>query len=65
MVGIYGSIGAVIFLTVYSQVSPSVFFMTIACGIAFAAFASIFLDEPKGSMAEILPDGTVQMIDVH
>jgi NNP family nitrate/nitrite transporter-like MFS transporter len=24
-----------------------------------------FMDEPKGQMAEILPDGTVQMIDVH
>ncbi|MFV1983028.1 MAG: MFS transporter, partial [Thiohalomonadales bacterium] len=65
MVGAYGNIGAVIFLTVFSFVSPSIFFITIACGIAFAAVVSLFLDEPKDAMAEILPDGTVQMIDVH
>ena len=25
---------------------------------------ALFLDEPEGKMAEILPDGTVQLIDV-
>ncbi|WP_198263738.1 MFS transporter [sulfur-oxidizing endosymbiont of Gigantopelta aegis] len=65
MVGAYGNIGAVLFLTVFSFVSPSVFFITIAGGIAVAAVASLFLDEPKGSMAEVMPDGTVQIIDVH
>ena len=65
MVGAYGNIGAVLFLTVFSFVSPSVFFVTIACGISIAAIASLYLDEPKGALAEILPDGTVQMIDVH
>ncbi|MCJ8274232.1 MAG: MFS transporter, partial [Psychrosphaera sp.] len=65
MVGAYGNIGAVLFLTVFSFVSPSVFFVVIACGITIAAIASFYLDEPKGAMAEIMPDGTVQMIDVH
>jgi len=65
VVGAYGNIGAVIFLTVFSFVSSSEFFITIAFGIAIAAFASLFLDEPKGAMAEVLPDGTVQMIDVE
>lgn len=65
MVGAYGNIGAVLFLAVFSFVSPSIFFITIACSIAFAALASLYLDEPKGAMAEIMPDGTVQMIDVH
>jgi len=65
MVGAYGNIGAVLFLTVFSFVTPSVFFITIAAGIAFAAVSSLFLDEPKGAIAEIMPDGTVQMIDVH
>lgn len=64
VVGAYGNIGAVLFLTIFSFVSSSVFFMTIAGGIAIAAIAAMFLDEPKGAMAEILPDGTVQMIDV-
>ncbi|PCJ33063.1 MAG: MFS transporter [Gammaproteobacteria bacterium] len=65
MVGAYGNIGAVLFLTVFSFVSPSVFFLTIAISIAIAALASLYLDEPKGAMAEVMPDGTVQMIDVH
>lgn len=64
MVGAYGNIGAVIFLTVFSFVSPSVFFLSIAGGIAFAMVCAAFLDEPKGAMAEILPDGTVQLIEV-
>lgn len=65
MVGAYGNIGAVLFLTVFSFVSPSVFFITIACSIALAALAALLLDEPKGTMAEIMPDGTVQLIEVH
>ena len=65
MVGAYGNIGAVLFLTVFSFVSPSAFFVTIAAGIVVAAAAALFLDEPKGAMAEVMPDGTVQMIEVH
>jgi MFS transporter, NNP family, nitrate/nitrite transporter len=65
MVGAYGNIGAVVFLTAFSFVSTPVFFLTIAVGIAIAAVASLFLDEPKGAMAEVMPDGTVQLIEVH
>ncbi len=65
MVGAYGNIGAVVFLTVFSFVTPSVFFLTISACIAFAAVAALLLDEPKGTMAEVLPDGTVQLIEVH
>ena len=64
-VGAYGNIGAVFFLTVFSFVSPTVFFMTIAIGVAIAGVTCLLLDEPKGVMAEILPDGTVEMIDLH
>ncbi|MGH1352455.1 MAG: NarK family nitrate/nitrite MFS transporter [Methyloligellaceae bacterium] len=65
MVGAYGNIGAVVFLTVYSFVSPEVFFLTIAAtGIVTLIGVYLFLDEPSGQMAEVLPDGTVQMIDV-
>ncbi len=65
LVGAYGNIGAVVFLTVFSLVSPSVFFMTIAGGIALAAVCSMLLDEPKGVMLEVLPDGTIERIEVH
>ncbi len=65
MAGAYGNIGAVTFLTIYSFVSPQIFFFVIA-GAAFLGFITVlFLDEPQGSMAEILPDGTVQMIEVE
>jgi MFS transporter, NNP family, nitrate/nitrite transporter len=65
MAGAYGSVGAVSFLTVLSFVSPQVFFLVIA-GAALIALTTValFLEEPKGQMAEVLPDGTVQMIDV-
>lgn len=64
MVGAYGNVGGVTFLTVYSFVDASTFFMVIA-GAAVACLVLVqFLDEPKGHMHEVLPDGTVQMIEV-
>ena len=65
MTGAYGSVGAVSFLTVFSFVSPQIFFMVIA-GAALVTLVAValFLDEPEGHMAEVLPDGTVQMIKV-
>ncbi len=65
MVGAYGNVGGVIFLTVLSFVAPQAFFLTIAAAALFTlACVLLFLREPEGQMAEILPDGTVQMIDV-
>jgi MFS transporter, NNP family, nitrate/nitrite transporter len=65
MVGAYGSVGAVSFLTVLSFVSPSVFFMTIAgAAIAVVIATAFLLDEPEGHMAEVMPDGTVELIEV-
>ena len=66
MAGAYGNVGAVTFLTVLSFVSPQIFFLVIAAAavITLAAVA-LFLEEPKGHMAEVLPDGTVQMIEVE
>ncbi|MCK5697087.1 MAG: NarK family nitrate/nitrite MFS transporter [Gammaproteobacteria bacterium] len=65
MVGAYGNVGAVLFLTVLSFVSPQIFFLTIAGFALFVLVAIQFIDEPKGHIAEILPDGTVEMIEVH
>ncbi len=64
VVGAYGNIGAVLFLTVLSFVSAQVFFLVIAGTVAATVFAVMFLEEPEGHMAEVLPDGTVQMIEV-
>jgi NNP family nitrate/nitrite transporter-like MFS transporter len=65
MAGAYGNVGAVTFLTVLSLVSAQTFFLVIAATAVVALVAVQFMDEPKGQMAEVLPDGTVQMIDVH
>jgi NNP family nitrate/nitrite transporter-like MFS transporter len=64
MAGAYGNVGAVTFLTVFSFVDASAFFLVIA-GAAIVTLGAIqLLDEPKGQTAEIMPDGSVQMIDV-
>jgi NNP family nitrate/nitrite transporter-like MFS transporter len=65
MVGAYGNVGAVLFLTVLSFVSPQIFFITIAVSALFVLVAIQFIEEPKGHMAEVLPDGTVEMIEVN
>jgi len=65
MAGAYGNVGAVTFLTVLSLVSAQTFFFVIAGTAVITLIAVQFMDEPRGQMAEILPDGTVQMIDVH
>jgi len=65
MAGAYGNVGAVTFLTVLSFVSPQVFFMVIgAAALVVLIAVALFLEEPKGHMAEVMPDGTVQMIEV-
>ncbi len=65
MVGAYGNAGAVIFLTVNSLVDYNHFFFIIALTSAFVlALILFFLEEPAGQMAETMPDGSVQLIDV-
>ncbi len=64
IVGAYGNVGAVIFLTVLSFASPQIFFLVISCSTLIVLTTVVFLDEPEGSMVEILPDGTVQLIEV-
>ncbi len=64
MVGAYGNVGAVLFLTVLSFVSPQLFFMVIGSAALVVLIAVRFIDEPRGHMAEIQPDGTVEMIEV-
>jgi len=65
-VGAYGNVGGVFFLTVLSFVSPQTFFLVIgAAGIVALVFTWAFLKDPKGHMAEVLPDGTVELIKVE
>ena len=62
MVGAYGNVGGVTFLTVYSFVDTSTFFMVIAAAATCLILVQ-FIEEPKGHMHEVLADGTVQLID--
>jgi NNP family nitrate/nitrite transporter-like MFS transporter len=64
MAGAYGNVGGVTFLTVLSFVDSSTFFMTIAAAAGVCFILVQFLDEPSGHMAEVLPDGSVELIDV-
>ncbi|WP_026375781.1 NarK family nitrate/nitrite MFS transporter [Aestuariibacter salexigens] len=64
MTGAYGNVGAVTFLTVLSFVDYSTFFYVIAATALVGLFTLIFMDEPRGQIAEIAEDGTVHMIDV-
>lgn len=57
MVGAYGNVGAVVFLTVFSLVAnASTFFVTIGGCAVFCAFSSLFLKEPRGSFADVHHD---------
>lgn len=64
MTGAYGNVGAVSYLTVLSFVDYSTFFAVIAVSALVVFFIASMLDEPKGTISEVLPDGTVQMIEV-
>lgn len=65
MCGAFGNVGAVTFGTFFLFVDASTFFLFIA-GCALVVLVLVqFLDEPQGHMAETLPDGTVQLIDVN
>lgn len=64
MAGAYGNVGAVTFLTIYSFVDASTFFMLIGAA-ALVIFGVVqFLEEPEGHMTEVLEDGTVQRIEL-
>ena len=64
MTGAYGNVGAVTYLTILSFVDYSTFFLLIAASAGLIFLLVLFLEEPEGTMAEVLPDGTVQLIDV-
>ena len=64
MAGAYGNVGGVTFLTAYSFMDASTFFMVIS-GCALLVLVIVqFLEEPEGHMVEVLPDGTVEKIQL-
>ncbi|WP_341939017.1 NarK family nitrate/nitrite MFS transporter [Marinimicrobium sp. C2-29] len=64
MTGAYGNVGAVTYLTAFSFMDASTFFLIIA-GSAVATFFLVqMLTEPQGHMSEMMPDGTIQRIEL-
>lgn len=65
MAGAYGNVGGLVFLTVLSFVTPQVFFLVIAGTAGLVLLLTVLLlAEPRGKTAEVLEDGTVQLIEV-
>ncbi|MGH1540474.1 MAG: NarK family nitrate/nitrite MFS transporter [Arenicella sp.] len=64
MTGAYGNVGAVVYLTIFSLVDTQTFFMVIAATAIVGFISLLFLEEPRGHMAEVDADGKVQLIDV-
>lgn len=64
MAGAYGNVGAVTYLTIFSFVDASTFFMVIGAS-ALVLFGIVqMLEEPHGHMTEVLEDGTIQKIEL-
>ena len=65
IVGAFGNVGGVLFLTFYSFVTPQTFFLAVSA-TAFIAWGLIymFVEDPQRHIAEEMPDGTVTMIEV-
>ena len=64
MTGAYGNVGAVVYLTVLSLVDYSSFFLLIAATAAVGFITLLFMEEPKGQIAEFNEDGSLELIDV-
>ena len=65
MVGAYGNVGGVLFLTAYSFLPAQSFFLIAGLAAMVALIAVYFgIEEPEGHITEVMPDGSVVMIDV-
>lgn len=64
MTGAYGNIGAVVYLTVFSMVGYEAFFAVIGASAVIGFVTLFFMEEPRGHMAEVREDGTVELIEV-
>ena len=65
MVGAFGNVGGVLFLTIYAGVDVATFFLIAAASaLVGLALSWAMIDEPKGQIAEEMPDGSIAMIDV-
>ncbi|MDR3374368.1 MAG: NarK family nitrate/nitrite MFS transporter [Ancalomicrobiaceae bacterium] len=65
LAGAFGNVGGVVYLTLLSSSSPQIFFLAIG-GSALVVLGGIllFFREPKGTIAELMPDGSLKLIEV-
>jgi NNP family nitrate/nitrite transporter-like MFS transporter len=64
MTGAYGNVGSVIYLLILTFVDYSTFFMVIAASALIGFVTLFFMEEPRGTIAEVNEDGTVELIQV-
>lgn len=65
LAGAYGNVGSVLFLLVFGLTGPTMLFLSIAAAAAVTLVAVLFFfREPEGAIAEVMPDGTIAMIQV-
>lgn len=65
MVGAFGNVGGVLFLTVYAGYDAATMLEVAgACSALSVVLIYLFIENPKGQIAEEMPDGTIAMIDV-
>ncbi len=64
MTGAFGNVGAVVYLTILSLVDYQIFFFVIAGTAVLGFITLLFMTEPKGHMAEVREDGSVELISV-
>ena len=63
--GAYGNIGSAVYLLIFTFTdAPKLFLIIAATCVVVAVLIQLFMDEPRGQIAEMLPDGSVQLIDV-
>jgi MFS transporter, NNP family, nitrate/nitrite transporter len=65
MVGAYGNVGALLFLTLLLVAGPTVFFLTIAASSVVAALACRWLVEPEGAFADHLVEDTPAPAEIY
>lgn len=64
MTGAYGNVGSVTYLLILTFVDYSTFFLIIALSAVVGFITLLFMEEPRGSIAEVNEDGTVELIQV-
>lgn len=65
IVGAYGNAGAILYLILYSFVSPVQFFCVLAGCCLSLIILTFWLEEPRTFINEIQPDGTVNRIELR